>query len=97
MGRPPKKDEKKVPVTISVDPAVYKQITKMSENSGQTTANLITNLMMVGLDLAKVYDVFGVFSAVGIGRKLVKSFKTWKEQGEIVLSQDGEFKIVNKK
>ena len=97
MGRPPKKDEKKIPVTISIDPAIYKQIAKMAENSGQTTANLITNLMTVGFDLAKVYDVFGVFSAVGIGRKLTESFKVWKEEGKIVLNQDGEFKIVNKK
>ena len=97
MGRPSKKDEKKIPCTISIDPVVYKQITKMAENSRQTTANLISNLMMVGYDLAKVYDVFGVFSAVGISRKLTESFKSWKKEGKIVLNQDGEFKIIDKK
>jgi hypothetical protein len=94
MGRPSKENPKKQ-YTIMLDPKVVKRIDIIAKNSHMSRSELMSNLMLLGLDFAKIYDVFGITSAVGISRKLIEKIQEWKSEGKIIFNNEDEFKIVD--
>jgi len=94
MGRPSKENPKK-PYSIMLNPEIVKHIDEIAKNAGLSRSELMVNLMILGLDFAKIYDAFGITSAVGISRKLVKKIQEWKSEGKIIFNNEDEFKIID--
>ena len=95
MGRPPIDNPKKK-ITIMIKPENLKEINRIANKGGLSRSQLIDNLLEVGLDGVKIYESLGIVSAVGYGRQIVNWFKKSKEEGKVVIGEDGDFKIVKK-
>jgi hypothetical protein len=94
MARPTKESPKKQ-YTIMLEPEIVERIDKIAEKCGLSRSNLMKNFLLIGLDLAFVYESFGIVAAVGMGRKLVDWFKKSKSEGKIVFDNEGEFQMVD--
>ena len=95
MGRPPL-DSPKKQYTVMLEPQIVEEIDRIAKKVGISRSHLMKNMIEVGLDSAKVYESLGIISAVSYGRKIVDWFKKSKEEGKIIIGQDGDFKIIQK-
>ena len=92
MGRPPLKKPKKQ-YTLMYEPEKMEIIDRISEKCGVSRSQLLSNLVDIGLDTARIYESIGVVSAVGYSRKIIDWFKKSKDEGKIVIGKDGNLKI----
>lgn len=82
MGRP-KVNEPKQQFTIMLKPSVVDEIDKFSKKAEISRSQLMSNLIEMGLEDARILDKMGLIQAVKAGRKIINSLiGKYKEQKE---------------
>ena len=74
MARP-KKDEKKVQYTVMLKPSTIKEIEKLAKSARLPTGTFARNLLLTGLDDARLFYKAGLLSLFGTGRKKFEEIK----------------------
>ncbi|BBO89923.1 hypothetical protein [Desulfosarcina ovata] len=74
MARP-KKDEKKIQYTVMIEPSVIEEIKILAEKAELPTGTFARNLLMLGLEDARVFDKAGIIKLVGTSRKQMDKIK----------------------
>jgi hypothetical protein len=74
MARP-KKDEKKVQYTVMIEPSVIEEIKKLADKLQMPAGTFARNLLMLGLDDARLFDKAGIVGLVGTSRKKMDELK----------------------
>lgn len=74
MGRP-KKKEKKVQFTVMLEPSVINEIKEMSERAELPPGTFARNLLLLGLDDARLFDKAGITRLVASSRKKMEELK----------------------
>jgi len=72
----PKKDNKMVQYTIMLDPDIIKEIKAMAKNNDMPPAALARNLLMTGLDDARLFDKAGILRLFSGGKKQIEKIKS---------------------
>ena len=69
----PKKDNKLVQYTIMLDPNIIKEIKTMAKKADLPAATLARNILMIGLDDARIFDKVGLLRLLfNMMKKIIK-------------------------
>ena len=74
MARP-KKNVIKKSYSVMLEPDIVKKIDILAKKAGLTRSNFMRNLLITGLDDAKLFDRFGLISLFAGGRDTINKFK----------------------
>ena len=74
MARPKKKD-KLIPFTVMLEPKHIKEIKAIADRGELTAGRLARNLILIGLDDAKLFDKIGMVGAIGTSRRKIDALK----------------------
>lgn len=74
MARP-KKDEKKIQYTVMIEPSVIEEIKALAEKADLPAGTFARNLLMLGLDDARLFDKAGILKLIGTSRKQMEKIK----------------------
>lgn len=74
MARP-KNKEKKVHYTIMVEPSIVEEIKTLAEKAEMPPGTLARNLLLLGLDNARLFNMAGIIGLVGASRRQIDKYK----------------------
>ena len=74
MGRP-KKKETKSPYTIMLEPKIIEEIKEMAATAEMPAGTFARNLVLLGLDEARVFHMAGFTKLVGTSRRTMDQLK----------------------
>ena len=71
----PKKDNKMIQYTIMLDPDIIEEIKCLSQKADLPAAKFTRNLVLTGLDEARLFDKAALLRLFGGGRKQIEKIK----------------------
>ena len=71
----PRKIDKKIPYTVMLEPKVIKEIKKMAETAQLPAGAFARNLLLIGLDDARLFHKLGFISLLGASRQKIDEIK----------------------
>ena len=74
MARPRKK-EKKIQYTIMLEPSTIDEIKGLADRADVPAGTFARNLLLIGLDDARIFDKAGITRLIGSSRKKIDEIK----------------------
>ena len=71
----PRKKEKKIQYTIMLEPSTIDEIKQLAERADVPAGTFARNLLMLGLDDARLFDKAGITRLIGTSRKKMDQIK----------------------
>jgi len=74
MARPTK-NEKKIQYTIMLEPSIIEEMKQIAERAGTPVGTFARNILLLGLDDARLLDKVGITRLIGSTRKQMEKIR----------------------